>query len=274
MPNWSAGPRFLPLVLGVFALAATTVAATGGTARAQVETDGDGEPAKRPPAAGEAVGAGAFAPYSMSARSDTQQALGFFQGGYDSARQSAVFQAAAEVRVWGRLSLRGGGTYLGPAGQLRPDVALKVDALRQEVSGVDLAAAVGYEAQGFNLTPAVVARAAVGRTVKGTRLTANVGYAAGTREGERYGDLRLAAVQRVTRDVHLGVDSRFRIDLERDGAEPAGEPEWELNAGPVAALSLGRFVLSAGGGASAVKYRLVGTRNVGLYGLMGLGAVF
>jgi len=105
-------------------------------------------------------------------------------------------------------------------------------------------------------------------------LTANVGYGAGVRQGERYGDLRLAAMQQLSRDVHLGLDSRFRVDLERDSDEPAGEPEWEMNAGPVAALSLGRFVLTGGAGASAVKYRLISTRGVGLYGLMGLGAVF
>jgi hypothetical protein len=139
---------------------------------------------------------------------------------------------------------------------------------------VDVAAVAGYEAQGFNLTPAVVARAAIGRTLGHTRLTGNVGYGVGTRAGERFGDLRMAALQRLSRDLHLGLDSRFRIDLERDADEPAGEPDWELTAGPMAALSLGRFIVSAGGGATALKYRLVPERHVGVYGLMGLGAVF
>lgn len=242
--------------------------------RAGSPGDDEDEARSQPATAAPAAAVGAFQPFTTSARGDTQRALGFFLGGYDSARRSAVFQAAAEVHIWGRLSLRGGGSYLGPTGELRPEVALRVDALRQEVHGVDVAAVAGYEAQGFNLTPALVARAAVGRTQGNTRLTGNLGYGIGTRAGERFGDLRMAALQRVSRDLHLGVDSRFRIDLERDADEPAGEPEWELAAGPVAALSLGRFVVSAAGGATAVRYRLVPERHVGVYGLMGLGAVF
>lgn len=244
------------------------------TSYAQSQTDDEDGTSVVPVSAGAAAGAGAFQPFTTSARGDTQRALGFFQGGYDSARKGSVFQAAAEVQVWGRLSVRGGGSYLGPTGQLQPDVAVRVDALRQELHGVDVAAVVGYEAQGFNLTPAVMARAAIGRTLGDTRLTGNVGYGVGTRDGERYGDVRVAALQRLSRDLHLGLDSRFRIDLERDSDEPAGEPEWELTAGPVAALSLGRFVVSAGGGATAIRYRLVPDRHVGVYGLMGLGAVF
>lgn len=240
---------------------------------AEFQTDDEGE-TRVAPAAGEAVGVGAFQPFTTSARSDTQRALGFFQGGYDSARRGSVFQAVAEVQVWGRLSLRGGGSYLGPTGQLQPDVGIKVDVLRQERHGVDVAAAAGYEALGFNLTPAVVARAAIGRTMGQTRLTGNVGYGAGTRAGERFGDLRMAAMQQLSRDLHLGLDSRFRIDLERDSDEPAGEPEWELAAGPMAALSLGRFVVSAAGGATALRYRLVPDRRVGVYGLMGVGTIF
>jgi len=249
-------------------------ACLAASSQARAQSDSDEQDAPPPPSASAAVGAGSFAPFTMGARSDTQRALGFFLGGYDSARRGGVFQAGAEAQLWDRVTVRGGGSYLGPAGTLRPEAALKVDALRQERHGVDLAAAVGYEAQGFNLTPAVVARLAVGRTLDHTRLTANVGYGAGTRADERYGDLRLAAMQELSRNLHLGLDSRFRIDLERDNDEPAGEAEWELNAGPMAALSMGRFVLSAGGGASAVKYRFMGDRTVGLYGLMGLGAVF
>jgi hypothetical protein len=256
---------------GLMCLALPVCLASPSSARAQADSD---DQAQSPSSASAAVGVGAFSPFTMGARSDTQRALGFFQGGYDSARRGGVFQAGAEAQLWGRVAVRGGGSYLGPSGTLHPEVALKVDALRQERQGVDLAAAVGYEAQGFNLTPAVVARLAVGRTLDHTRLTANVGFATGTRANERYGDLRLAAMQELSGNLHLGLDSRFRIDLERDTDEPAGEAEWELNAGPMAALSVGRFVLSAGGGASAVKYRLIGDRNVGLYGLMGLGAVF
>jgi hypothetical protein len=266
-----------PTIVGLLSacLGAGAVLLVPGTSGAQSARDDDaGDTNATAPAAAAAAGVGAFQPFTTSARGDTQRALGFFQGGYDSARRGSVFQAAAEVQVWGRLSLRGGGSYLGPSGQMQPDVAIKVDVLRQELHGVDVAAVAGYEAQGFNLIPAVVARAAIGRTLDRTRVTANVGYGIGTRAGERFGDLRMAAMQRLPRDLHLGLDSRFRIDLERDADEPAGEPEWELAAGPMVALPMGRFVLSAAGGATAIKVRLAPERHVGVYGLMGLGAVF
>jgi hypothetical protein len=80
------------------------------TSCAESQTDDEGDTRVVPPAAGPAAGVGAFQPFTTSARGDTQRALGFFQGGYDSARRGSVFQAAAEVQVWGRLSVRGGGS--------------------------------------------------------------------------------------------------------------------------------------------------------------------
>jgi hypothetical protein len=265
-----SSPRSLSLLAGLCAaLAGVAPARAAGDA-----TDDDG--AARTVEAGAGIGAGAFLPWSMAARADSQRALAFMQGGYDSARKGALFQATAEVALFGRVSLRGGSTYLGPTGILRPDAALRVDILRQRAdgSGLDLAAAVGYEALGFNTTPAITARLAVSRLLGSTRLLANVAYGVGTAEGERFGDLRLAGLRRVTRDLHVGLDSRFRVDLERDNDEPAGEPDWEVDAGPVATYALGRFVVSASAGATALKYRLVPGQHLGLISLLGAGTVF
>ena len=159
-------------------------------------------------------------------------------------------------------------------GKIQPDFAFKLDALRQERHGIDLAVAVGYEAQGFNTTPAFTARVAASRAFGRTRLIGNAGYGLGAREGERFGDLRFAGLRQVTRNLSIGVDSRVRIDLERDAVEPAGEPDWEVDGGPVATYSLGRFVVSASGGATALKYRLIAGQHLGAIGLLGAGAVF
>jgi hypothetical protein len=96
----------------------------------------------------------------------------------------------------------------------------------------------------------------------------------GLDEGERYGDFRAAVMRGLTRDLHLGLDSRLRVDLERDQDEPAGEPDWELVAGPLATYSVGPFVVSASAGLSALKLRLVDARNFGLIGTVGFGAVY
>src|SRR4051794_28736170 len=82
---------------------------------ARAQSDSDDQEAMPPASASAAVGAGTFSPFTMGARSDTQRALGFFLGGYDSARGGGVFQAGAEAQLWGRVTVRGGGSYLGPA---------------------------------------------------------------------------------------------------------------------------------------------------------------
>lgn len=259
--------------LSIAGLCAVALAAWALPARA-ADSDDDDQATRRTVDAAAGVEAGAFLPWSMAARADSQRALAFVQGGYDSARGGSLFQATAEVGLFGGVSLRGGSTYLGPSGTMRPDFAVRVDALRQERHGLDLAASVGYEAQGFNLTPAITARLAASRLFGSTRLLANAAYGVGTTQGERFGDLRLAGLRRVTRDLHVGLDSRFRIDLERDQNEPAGEPDWEVDAGPVATYALGRFVVSANAGATALKYRLVPGQHAGLISMLGAGTVF
>jgi hypothetical protein len=234
---------------------------------ARAEDDGD-EPAASPASAA----ASNFMPFAQSARSDTQRAFVATQGGYDSVRDAAVFRAAVQARVYGRLSLRGGMSYGDAAARVRPEVGLKVDALRQEKHGFDLAIAGGYEPQGFNTTPAASLRLALGRSFGATQLVANVGYAASL-DGERNGDVRLGLLHAVLPALQVGFDSRFRIDLERDEHEPAGEPEWDLVAGPTASYTLGPIVVSATGGGSALKLRFADA-GLGAFGSLGLGAAF
>lgn len=231
-------------------------------------------PALERGAAQESAAEGAFLPWTMGARSDAQRALVYAQGGYDSAEKGPVFQTVVEAQLLGRLSFRAGGSYAGPSGQFRPEGGLRLDALRQERHGIDLAVLGVYEAQGFNTVRAVTARVALSRAFGATRLVGNVGYGFGLQDAERYGDFRLAALHALTRGLQLGLDSRLRVDLERDANEPAGEPDWELVAGPLASFAFDRFVVSAGGGLSALKYRLVGARHVGAVASLGLGAVF
>lgn len=221
-----------------------------------------------------AADAGALVPWTMSARSDTQAAVVHLSGGYDAAKNGATFESFVEARIFGRLSFRAGGSYVGPDGEVRPLFAGKVDALRQEGQGVDLAVAGGYEPHGFNTVRAVAASVAVGRSFDRLRVQANVGAGLGLEEGERYGDTRLAALYRVGNRIRAGVDSRFRIDLERDTDEPEGEPDWELVAGPLATMTLGRFAVTGGLGVSAIRLRLETNTEVGPLSYVGLGTVF
>jgi len=225
-----------------------------------------------PPPAARSADNGAFLPLTMGARSDPQRALAFVQGGYDGAEKSGIFETVAEAQIFGRVSLRAGGGYF--SGSFRPEAGLRVDALRQEAHGVDLAVLGFYETKGFNTVRAITARIAVSRAFGDTRVVSNLGYGFGLEEGERYGDFRLAGLHRVTEKLHVGVDSRLRIDLERDDDEPPGEPDYEVIAGPVATYAIDRYIVSATAGYSALKYRLVPGTHSGAIGTVGVGAVF
>jgi len=227
-----------------------------------------------PPAAKASVAQGAFLPWTMGARSDVQRGLVFMQGGYDGAERGAIYQMVGEAQLFERLSLRAGGSYFGRGDTVRPEVGLRLDVLRQEDQGVDLAVLGVYEAKGFNTVRAATARVAVSRAFGETRLVSNLGYGFGLQDGERYGDFRLAGLRRVTERVTFGLDGRLRIDLERDGDEPAGEPEWEAVAGPLVAYTLDRYVLSATAGYTATKLRLVNGAHDGVMAALGVGAVF
>ena len=266
----SAGRLFAAMAFVASLGGIPTVAAAEPNAPEGDEVD----EAPRPPAAVTSVGAGAFLPWTMGARSDAQRALVHVQGGYSGAERGGVFQTVAEAQLFDRISLRAGGAYVGTSNQFRPEAGLRVDALRQERHGVDLAVLGVYETAGFNTVRAVTARVALSRTFGATRVVSNVGYGIGLAGGERYGDVRLAALRPVSRRMHLGLDSRFRIDLERDADEPVGEPDWETVAGPLATYAIDRFVVSATAGVAALKMRLAGAQYVGAIGTLGVGTVF
>jgi hypothetical protein len=231
----------------------------------------------QPPPASKSAEAGSFLPLTMAARSDSQRALVFGQGGYNGADSSPVFNMVGEAQLLGRLSLRLGGGYYGKSDQFRPEAGLRVDALRQETHGVDLAVLGVYEVKGFNTVKAITARVAISRAfgdAGATRVVSNLGYGFGLDEGERYGDFRLAGLHAITEKFLIGVDSRLRIDLERDADEPPGEPDYEIIAGPIATYAIDRYVISATAGYSALKYRLVPGSHSGAMGTLGVGSVF
>lgn len=257
----------------VRAAVASAALVNGSAALAQGVQD-DSSAAEPAASAQRTADSGALSTWSMAPRTDTQRAFVHVQGGYDAAKKGAAMESLIEARIYGRFALRAGASYVGPEGKVRPLVAAKVDTLRQERHGIDMAIAAGYEPHGFNTVPALGVLASLGRSFGATTLLANVGYGLGLDEGEHYGDARLAALVRVARSLRVGLDSRFRMDLERDSDEPEGEPDWELVAGPLATVTFGRFVVSGGAGLSAIRMRLQPDTNVGVLAHMGVGAVF
>jgi hypothetical protein len=249
------------------------------TARAWAQDDrgapaGSSASALSPGPAQRSASAGAFSSWTTTARSDTQRATARVTGGYDGASKGATFDSGAEAQLVSRVAVRA----LGSSSPASPGLGLrlegKLDALRQEANGVDLAVAGGYESRGFNEVPAIAGTLALGRSLGALRLLANVGYARGLQEAEQYGSAGLAGIYQVSQQLHLGLDSRLRIDLERDDDEPPGEREWELLAGPTATFTLGSFAVIGGTGMALNRLRLQPGLNVGAIGYLGLGAAF
>jgi len=230
--------------------------------------------ARREVSASESAAAGSFSAWTLPARSNTQRALARVVTGYEGSSDKALFDTALEARILDRLALRAGGSYLPTTDGFGLRFGGKLDALRQETSGIDLAIVGGYEGTGFNEVPAVGGQVALGRAVGRLMLLANVGYARGLEEEEQYASAGAAAHYRMSSDVILGLDSRFRIDIERDTDEPPGEREWDLLAGPQVTIAIGSVALSGGAGLSAHRLRLVPGTNVGALGQIGVGAAF
>jgi hypothetical protein len=241
----------------------------------QAQDDRTGSAAAAGVTAQRSAALGAFSTWTMTARSDTQHAVVRAMGGYDGANKGAMFESSAEAQIVQRVSLRAGASTAPATEGLGLRFEGKLDALRQETNGVDLAVAGGYEQHGFNEVSAAVGAIAVGRSLGKLQLLANLGYARGIAQTEEhYANAGVAATYRVAESVQLGLDSRFRIDLERDDDEPPGEREWELEAGPTVTVTAGSFAVTGGTGVVTNRLRLVPETNIGALGYVGVGAAF
>jgi hypothetical protein len=235
---------------------------------------GAGTGSSVPASAQQSASAGAFSNWTTTARSDTQRATARVTGGYDGAGKGATFDGGAEVQLANRLSVRATGSSSPASNGVGLRFEGKVDALRQEQNGVDLAFAGGYESRGFNEVPAVAGTLALGRSLGKLQLLANVGYARGLQDAEQYGSAGLAGIYQASQQLQLGLDSRLRVDLERDDDEPPGEREWEVLAGPTVTFTMGSFAVIGGTGLAVNQLRLQPGLNVGAIGYLGLGAAF
>jgi hypothetical protein len=212
---------------------------------------------------------------SQPATLGTQHAFGSALGGYDSARRSSTFEANAEARVWGPLSVRGGAVYTGRTGTLRPAVGGRVQLLRQQDHGLDGAVGVFYRPEGLTEPEGELETvASLGARLGRSYLLGNLVYGQDPEGAERDGELRLALLRPVGERLLLGFDSRVRIDLGSQPAHRASHDEAKLDAlaGPTAALVIGPLSFMLQGGASVV--RLTGAAAAGAFVLAGAGTSF
>lgn len=253
----------------VFAAAAVVFAvAAAAPARAQ-ETPGIA--ATNPTA--QAVSDGSFAPLTMPARVGSTAAFAWGTSGYDTSRKGGLFEASAEVRLWGPIALRGGASYSNASDRLRPNIGARVQVLRQEAHGVDGSLSVFYKPEGFTEPEGEVETTlALAHAFEALTMVGNLVYGQDPEGRERDGEVRLGLFHWGGR-LGYGVDARARFALGTQRARAAGgEPTLDAMGGPLVTYALGPVAPFAEVGPSV--FRLGGETRAGVMALGGLGTAF
>jgi hypothetical protein len=219
---------------------------------------------------------GTFLPLTQGAALDAQAAWGGGAAGYDSARGRGLFEATAEVRVWGPLSLRGGAVYTGTGDRaLRPSLGARVQILHESRHHLDGSVGVFYRPEGLTeMEGEIETVVALGAHLGRTYLVGNLVYGQDPEARERDGEVRLGALRAVASRLLVGVDSRLRFDLgsDRSVKDGKGEPTLDVLVGPLGVLIAGPVALSIHGGASTS--RVGATTAHGAFVMGGVGTAF
>jgi hypothetical protein len=245
--------RFAPLLLLALGLAAPALA-----------DDSDGPPAAPP----RAYDRGESLPLSLRAeRGAGERALVMATTGFDGARDAATFEVAAELHLWGPIWLRGGAAYLSSGDTLKPTVSALVELFHAgPVAGT---AALFYKPEGLTEPEGEIEGVlAFGLRLDVATIVGNLAYGQDGEGNERDGEVRLGGTVRVGRGFFVGADGRFRFSI---GTTKAGEPDYDLVAGPLATLVAWDTAFTAQAGVSMVK---VGETKTGPTALVGVSRVF
>jgi hypothetical protein len=251
------GPKLLALCVAPLLWGGAARAADDVAAPARVEAS---------------AAAGTFLAFTHAASLETQRAYGVGVGGYDSARGTGLFEATAEVRLWGPLALRGGAVYTSGDDRLRPSFGARVQVLRESASGLDASLGVFYRPEGLTEPEGEVeAVLSAGRHLGASYVLGNLVYGQDPEGNERDGEVRLAALHPVAANLLLGLDGRLRFDLGSKARAGKVEPELDALIGPAASWTVGPLALLLHAGGSA--YRTT-TTAYGVFVLAGLGSSF
>ena len=222
----------------------------------------------------QAAADGAFSPLTMPAVVGDTNAFAWASSGYDSSRKGPLGEAAAEVRLWGPVALRGGAIYSNDTDRMRPTVGARVQVLRQVAHGVDGAVSVFYKAEGFTEAEGEIeAFVSLRHAFEHLTVTGNLVYGQDAEDNERDGEVR-AALLLSRRSLTFGLDARVRSALgPQHGKATVAEPQFDAMGGPLAVATVGPLAFFAEAGPSAVKMPNLST-HVGFAALGGVGSAF
>jgi hypothetical protein len=219
---------------------------------------------------------GAYLPLTLTPSVGTSAALVGSYGGYDSAARAAVFNSFAELRVYGPFALRLGAGMNDSGKEVAPSIGARAQLLTQEKHGLAGAVSLFYKAEGFTEPEGEIESVlSFGRRESSLLWLGNLIYGQDPEGHERDGEIALAALLRLSRFVHLGLDTRGRFDLgsERSKLVAEGLPKYQIDAGPVLNLALGPVAVTARAGASVFR-RSQEDATLGVVAIAGLGTAF
>jgi len=262
--------RVVPAARWAAASVLVSTLALASSARAE---DAAPEPARHD-AGLQAAAAGAFLPQTLSAQVGAVPLFAFGLGGYDSARQGSLADAAVEVRIWGPFALRAQTTYSNVAGRMRPSVGGRAQLLRQPAHGIDGTLTVFYKTEGFTEAEGEIETfASIGRRFEQLSVLGNLVYGQDPEGNERDGEVRAAVLHQRGRLI-VGLDSRLRFAIgTQHGRAATTEPAFDLAGGPVATVAAGPVALYTELGPSTFRLE-GGPVRVGVAALAGLGAAY
>jgi hypothetical protein len=193
-------------------------------------------------------------------------------GGYDSARNAAIFDIVTEVKVWGPFSIRGGGTYLSDINDVKPIIGGVVQFLDQPKHGVSASFGVFYKPEGLTEPEGEIEGVLALSHVFDGRTTAamNLVYGQDGEAVEKDGEIKLAILHRLRRALFVGFDTRLRFAI---GDPKPGDPSLDFVGGPIASYVVSGFAPSLQVGASVIDANGAGTKT-GVIALLGLSHAF
>lgn len=199
--------------------------------------------------------------------------------GYDSAARSARAVSSAEARALKFLAIRveyehGPGT----GSDDRVTLGARVAILRQAAHGIDLGAGFFFQPKDFRGEGDFVGAILLGRTFGRWGVFCNGLVGLDSEGDDGSAELRLASIYRVSKLLHVGLDARGRYNFSDDEKRfSAQQVNWEIQAGPLASMTLGPVALMAIVGPSALHLtqpNLDERTALGVLAMAGAGAAF
>lgn len=256
-------------------LAAATLVGLGGARVAAAEERDGVTPETRDSPVEETARAGSFQPLTLPASVVEMRGFAMAYGGYDSASRDPRLVSFAEARVYGPLALRFGAQTNSATGEIAPSLGGRVQLLSQANHGLDAAAFLAYNAEGFTeLEGELEGGLAFGRTFGTWQLLLNLVYGQDLEGKERDGEVRTSVLYHLPPRYHFGIDGRARFDLgeeENGDAKARFEPVFDVDVGPAMSVTLGPLVAGIHGGFAALRFEGTPARY-GVVALGGLGA--